>query len=124
MVFPFQQILHCLQRGACRNEIVEDDAVRLLGQDVQREHRTQALFGVAERYILIERNCEQFRDAETDARGKVADEMSALGRGDDTPIPFLERLAQNIRHERSHILREEGHHLLVALDVRQRPSVQ
>ena len=83
MVFPFQQILHCLQRGACRNEIVEDDAVLLLGQDVQREHRTQALFGVAERHILIERNCEQSRDAETDARGKVADEMSALGRCDD-----------------------------------------
>ena len=84
-----EEIAHGFEGGTCGDEIVEDDAVRLTGQHVEREDGTDALLGMTVGNILVKWNIEMLGDALADARGEVFDEVATLGSGDDTPIPCV-----------------------------------
>ena len=47
---------HCFERGASGDEVVEHDAVGFGGENIEREHRPDALLGMAECHILVERD--------------------------------------------------------------------
>lgn len=84
MVFS-EHIAHCFQRGASSDKVVEDNAVKLIGEIVHCEHSPNTLLGMAESYILVKRDVQLLRYQFANARCEVLDEVAAFGSGDNTP---------------------------------------
>ncbi len=53
---PSQERLHGFERGAGGDKIVEHDAVGLGRENIEREHCPDALLGMTEGHILVERD--------------------------------------------------------------------
>ena len=119
-----KHIAHRFQRGACSNEVVEDDAVRLFGEIVHGEHRPDTLLGMAEGNILVERNVQLLSYQLADTSSEVLHEMATFGSSDDTPRPRVQLLTEDVTDKWRDAISEERHHTVVALDIRQCSAIQ
>ena len=74
--------------------------------------------------IFVERYAEQFGEPGRNERGKISDLVATFGRGNDTPVATRERMAENLTDELCDVGSEKLHHIGVALNVGQSPTIE
>ena len=74
--------------------------------------------------IFVERYAEKQGEPCGNERSKVAHLVATLGRGNDAPVATRERMAENLTDELCDVGSEKLHHIGVALNVGQSPTIE
>ena len=116
MVFE-QEVLHRNERLPGCYEVIENNDVPLWRNIVCGENGADAVAVGSKGAIVVERQAEMFAEFLGDHRGEVALLVSAFGCGDYRVVFGREERADDRPNERSDIVGEEVHHIIISLNV-------